>query len=191
MFFVGFRKDLIENGSVKLNPFGRWFPFPVNEKYQNAATKYNWGKQVPFGKSLVKPQDVPLELCVESCLVPDNKISITPNANEFFNLYVTETNLRAIDEGETNRPSFKRLHRFKYSPTTCYGNNEVHLHPYLHRRLSVREALRIQGVPDEYILPRELPLSKKFKMIGNGVPVPLAEVVACAVREFIKTNKIF
>lgn len=190
MFFVGFRKDLIENGSVQLDLFGRWFPFPVNEKYQNAATKYNWGKQVPFGKSLVKPQDVPLELCVESCLVPDNKINITPNANEFFNLYITETNLRAIDEGETNRPSFKRLHRFKYSPTTCYGNNEVHLHPYLHRRLSVREALRIQGVPDEYILPEELPLSKKFKMIGNGVPVPLAEAVACAVKEFIKANKI-
>lgn len=190
MFFVGFRKDLIENGSVQLDLFGRWFPFPVNEKYQNAATKYNWGKQVPFGKSLVKPQDVPLELCVESCLVPDNKINITPNANEFFNLYITETNLRAIDEGETNRPSFKRLHRFKYSPTTCYGNNEVHLHPYLHRRLSVREALRIQGVPDEYILPEELPLSKKFKMIGNGVPVPLAEAVACAVKEFIKASKI-
>ena len=191
MFFVGFRKDLIENGSVQLDPFGRWFPFPVNEKYQNAATRYNWGKQVPFGESLVKPQDVPLELCVESCLVPDNKISTTPNANEFFNLYITETNLRAIDEGETNRPSFKRLHRFKYSPTTCYGNNEVHLHPYLHRRLSVREALRIQGVPDEYVLPEELPLSKKFKMIGNGVPVPLAEAVACAVKEFIKGNKIF
>lgn len=185
MFFVGFRKDLIENGSVQLDPFGRWFPFPVNEKYQNAATRYNWGKQVPFGESLVKPQDVPLELCVENCLVPDNKISTTPNANEFFNLYITETNLRAIDEGETNRPSFKRLHRFKYSPTTCYGNNEVHLHPYLHRRLSVREALRIQGVPDEYVLPKELPLSKKFKMIGNGVPVPLAEAVACAVKEFI------
>lgn len=191
MFFVGFRKDLIENGSVQLDPFGRWFPFPVNEKYQNAATRYNWGKQVPFGESLVKPQDVPLELCVESCLVPDNKITATPNANEFFNLYITETNLRAIDEGETNRPSFKRLHRFKYSPTTCYGNNEVHLHPYLHRRLSVREALRIQGVPDEYVLPKELPLSKKFKMIGNGVPVPLAEAVACAVKEFIKVNEIF
>lgn len=106
------------------------------------------------------------------------------------NLYVTEKFLQAIDEGETNRPSFKRLHRYKYSPTACYGNNEVHLHPYKNRRLSVREALRIQGVPDTYILPTELPLSKKFKMIGNGVPVPLAEAVANAVKDFIKVNKI-
>ena len=98
--------------------------------------------------------------------------------------------MQAIEEGETNRPSFKRLHRFKYSPTTCYGNNEVHLHPYLHRRLSVREALRIQGVPDEYVLPIELPMTKKFKMIGNGVPVPLAKAVADKLKDFLLTNEI-
>jgi DNA (cytosine-5)-methyltransferase 1 len=103
---------------------------------------------------------------------------------------VAEKELTKIGEGETNRPSFKRLHRFKYSPTACYGNNEVHLHPYQNRRLSVRETLRIQGVEDTYILPSELSLTKKFKMIGNGVPVPLAEAVANAVRDFIKVNKV-
>ena len=56
--------------------------------------------------------------------------------------------------------------------------------------MSVRETLRIQGVPDTYILPAELPLSKKFKMIGNGVPVPLAEAVAEAVKYFLTVNKI-
>ena len=90
-----------------------------------------------------------------------------------------------IKEGETNRPSFKRLHRYKYSPTACYGNNEVHLHPYQHRRLSVREALRIQGVDDSYVLTTPNLLSKKFKMIGNGVPVPLAKAVAETLKEFI------
>jgi DNA (cytosine-5)-methyltransferase 1 len=54
----------------------------------------------------------------------------------------------------------------------------------------VREALRIQGVEDSYVLPPELPLTKKFKMIGNGVPVPLAEAVANAVQGFIKANKV-
>lgn len=190
VFFVGIRKDYVSKQAIEQAPFGKWFPFPVNETYHNAATKYNWGKQVPFGKSLKKPEDVPFELCVESCLVPQRKINTIPNANEFFNLYVTEKALQAIDEGETNRPSFKRLHRFKYSPTTCYGNNEVHLHPYKHRRLSVREALRIQGVPDEYVLPVELPMTKKFKMIGNGVPVPLAKAVANALMEFMINHKL-
>lgn len=190
VFFVGIRKDYVSKQAIEQAPFGKWFPFPVNETYHNAATKYNWGKQVPFGKSLKKPEDVPFELCVESCLVPQRELNSTPNANEFFNLYVAEETLQAIDEGETNRPSFKRLHRFKYSPTTCYGNNEVHLHPYKHRRLSVREALRIQGVPDEYVLPIELPMTKKFKMIGNGVPVPLAKAVADALKDFLLTNEI-
>src|SRR5690606_31507738 len=166
------------------------FPFPINETYHNAATKYNWGKQVPFGKTLKRPEDVPFELCVESCLVPLRKINTVPNAKEIFTLYKPERELKLIDEGETNRPSFKRLHRFKYSPTACYGNNEVHLHPYIHRRLSAREALRIQGVPDEYILPSEISLSKKFKMIGNGVPVPLAKAVAESLRNFLlQTHK--
>lgn len=190
IFFVGIRKDYVSKEVIEHAPFGKWFPFPVNEKYNDAATKYNWGKQVPFGKSLKKPEDVPFELCVESCLVPKEKLKSVANANEFFTLYKPINELKNIDEGETNRPSFKRLHRFKYSPTACYGNNEVHLHPYLHRRISAREALRIQGVPDEYVLPSELSLSKKFKMIGNGVPVPLAKAVAEAVKEFIKTHKI-
>jgi DNA (cytosine-5)-methyltransferase 1 len=185
IFFIGIRKSILDKEIVSQSPNGKWFPFPINIIYKHAATKYNWAKQDEFGKKLTKPIELPLELCVESCLVSDNKINVTDNANEFFRLYVTEKSLQAIWEGETNRPSFKRLHRFRYSPTACYGNNEVHLHPYKHRRISVREALRIQGVPDEYVLPSELPMSKKFKMIGNGVPVPLAKALANALRVFI------
>lgn len=190
IFFIGIRKTKLDQQIISKSEFGRWFPFPVNKNYQNAATKYTWAKKVDFGKTLTKPKNLPLELCVESCLVPTRKMKITPNATEFFNLYITQNALQVIKEGETNRPSFKRLHRYKYSPTACYGNNEVHLHPYKHRRLSVREALRIQGVPDEYVLPTELSLSKKFKMIGNGVPVPLANAIADALRSFLKDKKV-
>ena len=190
IFFIGIKKTKLDKKIISQSEFGKWFPFPVNKTYKNSATKYTWAKQTEFGKTLIKPKDLPLELCVESCLVPTRKMNSTDNANEYFNLYVADEFLEAIGEGETNRPSFKRLHRFKYSPTACYGNNEVHLHPYKHRRLSVRETLRIQGVPDTYVLPSELPLSKKFKMIGNGVPVPLALAVAESLIKFLKDNKI-
>ncbi|TDO29249.1 DNA cytosine methyltransferase [Sediminibacterium goheungense] len=190
IFFIGIKKTEIDSKNLTHNPIGKWFPFPVDDKYKDAATKYKWASQAPFGKSLTKPKDLPIELCVESCLVTQKEINSIANANEFFNLYVEYKVLDQINEGETNRPSFKRLHRFKYSPTACYGNNEVHLHPYRHRRLSVREALRIQGVPDSYVLPPALPLSKKFKMIGNGVPVPLAKAVAVALKSFIMDNKV-
>lgn len=189
VFFIGVRKDKLDEEIVNKS-LGEWFKFPVNKKYNGAATNYKWATAVEYGKKLTKPKELPLELCVESCLVPTADMKNVPNATEYFNLYVEEKELKKIGEGETNRPSFKRLHRFRYSPTACYGNNEVHLHPYKHRRLSVRETLRIQGVEDSYVLPTELPLTKKFKMIGNGVPVPLAEAVANAVKDFIKENKV-
>lgn len=189
VFFIGIRKNKLDENIVN-NSLGEWFPFPINKNYIGAASKYKWAMAVPFGKKLTKPSDLPIELCVEKCLVPFRQMNKIPNANEYFNLYLEEKELKKIGEGETNRPSFKRLHRFKYSPTACYGNNEVHLHPYKHRRLSVRETLRIQGVEDSYVLPPELPRSKKFKMIGNGVPVPLAEAIAIAVKKFIKENKV-
>jgi DNA (cytosine-5)-methyltransferase 1 len=189
VFFIGIRKNKIDEDIINKS-LGNWFPFPVNKQFDGAAKKYQWSMKVPFGKRIQKPEDIPFNLCVESCLVPLRDMKRIPNANEYFNLYISEKRLNEIGEGETNRHSFKRLHRFKYSPTACYGNNEVHLHPYRHRRLSVRETLRIQGVEDTYILPSELSLSKKFKMIGNGVPVPLAEAVANAIIDFIKANKV-
>lgn len=184
VFIIGIRKLYFTEKDIGLS----WFKWPENYKYKNAAKLYNWPNPNPFKQSVIKNLDLPLELCVESCLVPESKIMEIPNANEFFNIRTSLTKLSNIKEGETNRPSFKRLHRFKYSPTACYGNNEVHLHPYKNRRLSVRETLRIQGVPDTYILPENTPLSKKFKMIGNGVPVPLAFSVAKALYDLIKTR---
>jgi len=189
VFFVGIKKSAISSGLLDLKNSNNWFPFPQDLKYKDAF-KNEWAKPNGFGMVVSKPKDLPIELCVESCLVSEDKINLIPNANEYFNLWKAENELNLINEGETNRPSFKRLHRYKYSPTACYGNNEVHLHPYRQRRLSVREALRIQGVPDSYVLPKNIPLSKKFKMIGNGVPVPLARAVANSLMEFLVKNKI-
>lgn len=190
VFFVGIRKDRIFEDQIPIDVSGKWFDWPVNIKYNNAAKKYDWPVSIIFGSHTRKPPEIPIELCLESCLVSTAELMSIPNANEFFKLHTSEEKLVSIYEGETNRPSFKRLHRYKYSPTACYGNNEVHLHPYQHRRLSVRETLRIQGVPDSYILPSNLPLSKKFKMIGNGVPVPLAYAIAYSLKKFIEDKKV-
>lgn len=110
------------------------------------------------------------------------------NSNEYF---IPKSNkFNEIEEGDTSRKSFKRLHRDKYSPTVAYGNNEVHLHPVLPRRLSVREALRLQTVPDSYVVADDVTLSTKFKVIGNGVPVKLSRAIAKSMKELLtKTNK--
>lgn len=183
IFVVGFKKSLRVMQNVQQDMFK--FPFFEIYRNDNVLKRYQWPIVEEFGGIPQKNEKIPHELCVESCLVSDKELNMVPNANEFFPFKVTEYKLNSIKEGETNRPSFKRLHRYRYSPTACYGNNEVHLHPYKNRRLSVREALRIQGVPDEYILPETISMTKKFKLIGNGVPVPMAQAVAEAIKKFL------
>ncbi len=46
-----------------------------------------------------------------------------------------------------------------------------------YRRLSIRECARIQSFPDDFIFKYEN-LADAYKMIGNAVPVKLAEVIA-------------
>ena len=88
------------------------------------------------------------------------------------------------------KKSYKRLHRWRYSPTACYGNNEVHLHPYKVRRLSVAEALAIQSLPKKFALPNNMTLSHKFKTIGNGVPYLAAQGVAKTILYFLDMKNV-
>src|SRR5207245_5072517 len=105
------------------------------------------------GKMSTCPKDIPLDLTVEQWF-RQNSVSEHPNAEHCFKPRAGLARFEAVEEGDDSRKSFKRLHRWRYSPTACYGNNEVHLHPYEARRISVAEALAIQSLPKEFELPR-------------------------------------
>lgn len=98
----------------------------------------------------------------------------------------TLTKVKNIKEGDTKRRSFRRVARDYFSPTLCFGHNEIFLHPTEHRRLSVRECLRLQGVDDTYFFD-ENSTSKTtmYRIISNGVPVPLAEGIGKTLLDFI------
>lgn len=185
LFVFGIRKSFIMEKTAVLPGESSGFNWPL-PSHPNAEQLYNWGEPATHkvGFNPKKLSTPPPELCVESILVQHKHISLIPNAKEYFKIQDPEKT-KKIKEGDTYRPSFKRLHRKKYSPTACYGNNEVHLHPFNNRRLSVREALRIQGVPDTYILTSPGKLGKKFKMIGNGVPVTLAYHIGLSISNFL------
>ncbi|WP_197686576.1 DNA cytosine methyltransferase [Thermanaeromonas toyohensis] len=180
LFVVGFHKKWLKRYFGQLPVLGGWFPWP-EPLYPDAKNKYPWPDLSPFGGEPEKPEGIPDELVVGPLICNTEEIARLPNGLEGFRPYSRK--FLTIPEGDVSRKSFKRLHRWRYSPTAAYGNNEVHLHPTLPRRLTVREAMRIQTVPDGYALPPDLPLSDKFKMIGNGVPVRLAYAVALS---FIK-----
>lgn len=185
VFIIGLRKDLFPIVETKeptiedIRSMSFLWPNPI---FPKAESTFHWPKENLFGTTPIKPNDVPYELCVQKCIDGAKEL---PNGNEFFELTINAESRRKINEGDTKRRSFKRLHRFRYSPTTCFGNNEVFLHPYENRRLTVREALRIQSVDDEYVFGSGR-LSAKFKIISNGVPVNLAKSIADSLYNYIK-----
>ena len=54
------------------------------------------------------------------------------------------------------------------------------MHPDGYRRLSVFEAMRLQGFPDNYILDGTL--SAQIDQVSEAVPPPFAEAVALSIR---------
>jgi DNA (cytosine-5)-methyltransferase 1 len=113
-----------------------------------------------------------------------NDVLNHPNANHYFQ--PKSDKFKVIMEGDDSKKSFKRLHRWRYSPTAAYGNNEVHLHPYKARRISAAEALAIQSLPANFYLPATMTLSNMFKTIGNGVPYLAANGLAKTIINFLK-----
>lgn len=185
LFVVAIKKTIAElaaNRKFSIDQDG-WFPWPVIEKYKGVKS-LAWPTKVPFGKTPEKPKNIPLELSVYPALWGNGDPEKIANGREFFNPYSSRFN--TVPEGDVAGKSFKRLHRYRFSPTAWYGNQEVHLHPWKPRRLSVRETLRIQTVPDEYKLPEDMSLSAKFKLICNGVPCVMAFHLATAVKSFLK-----
>lgn len=76
--------------------------------------------------------------------------------------------------------SFRRLEWDKPSPTVAYGHREIHVHPEGRRRLSIYEAMLLQGFPSTFVL--EGNLSSQVEQVSNAVPPPLARSLATAIR---------
>ena len=71
--------------------------------------------------------------------------------------------------------SYRRLDRV-VARTLVAGHRALPVHPWLDRTISVREAARIQGFPDDYVfagLRSNQPLQ-----VANAVPPPVAEAIA-------------
>ena len=102
------------------------------------------------------------------CMAPKSKKFSTPGA---------------LVEGQRGNRSFKTLSWDKPSVTVAYGNREVHIHPNCKRRLSVFEAMRLQGFPDTYELKGSL--SSQITQVSEAVPPPMAKAVGISLSKLI------
>lgn len=188
ILLFGVRKDLLPSGAAGEDSL-RAFPWEryITEDLETIKG-LPWPDHSPFvaGSST----EIPVELVDHRELTVQywfdkNDVSHHPNSKRFFMPRRGAERMKTVDEGDVSKKSYKRLHRWRYSPTVAYGNNEVHLHPYLERRLSVSEALSLQSLPKEYELPNDMTLTDSFKTIGNGVPYLLAKGVALTIRDYL------
>ncbi len=152
--------------------------------------KLPWPGTNPFGAILAAPTNIPEKyrsLTVQYWF-DQNDVIHHANCKDYFTPRGGIERMLTVGEGDVSKKSYKRLHRYRYSPTVAYGNNEVHLHPTEARRLSVAEALALQTLPKEFVLPPDMTLSNKFKTVGNGVPFVLANGIAKTLQEYIEDH---
>ena len=196
IILIGFNKNLIKDLGLKFDSNNYFLPegiFPW-EKYisynRQKVFSLPWYSTTEFKEDsiLFCPAHIIQELTVEYWF-RKNDVLNHPNYKHYFQPRAGITRFAAVDEGDVSRKSYKRLHRWRYSPTACYGNNEVHLHPYKIRRISVAEALAIQSLPKDFVLLDNMTLTNMFKTIGNGVPYLAARGIAETILDFLSTTE--
>lgn len=101
----------------------------------------------------------------------ENHWCMAPKSEKFFD--------GTLVEGFTENRSFKTLWWDQPSYTASYGNREVHIHPSGTRRLSVFEAMTLQGFPEWFVLNGSM--SSQITQVSEAVPPPLAYAVAKSV----------
>ena len=92
----------------------------------------------------------------------------------------------ALDYGERDQLGrVDRLNPILPSKTVIAGGTNgggrSHLHPEIHRTLSVRECARLQTFPDDYVFIG--PTARQFTQVGNAVPAVLAAQLGLAIIE--------
>lgn len=162
VFFVGIRSDL--NSKFV-------FPSPLDRKVSLfEAIKDLEGKELPaseFNRSNNK-----------ECKISNHEYM----TGGFSTIFMSRNRVRSWDEqsftiqaGGRHAPLHPRAPKMKFIST----NERIFVEgkEHLYRRLTVRECARIQTFPDDFIFYYDR-IADGYKMVGNAVPVKLAEIIA-------------
>lgn len=192
IILIGFSQETVEELHLPVQEHNLLdFPWEEHKIYNLEDVKaLPWPATNPYQENVptVMPDGIIEELTVMHWW-QQNDVDNHPNANMYFQPRAGLIRFQTKDEGDMERKCYKRLHRWRYSPTAAYGNNEVHIHPYLPRRISAAEALAIQSLPANFILPPDLTLTDAFKTIGNGVPFVAANGIATSISDYIQNHE--
>ena len=164
VFFIGYRNDL-----------GLKFEFP---KPTSSTKKITLQKAIGDLKDTAVPALQFNHTNRENWIVPNHEYMI----GDFSPMFMSRNRVRDWDEvsftiqaGGRHAPIHPQAPAMKF---ISQNNREfVKGKEHLYRRLSVRECARIQTFPDNFIFHYEN-VAAGYKMIGNAVPVRLANAIA-------------
>ena len=147
------------------------------QRHPLAELHLSAGDKVPLNVSdvlrgLPEPAYCARDLETGSIPYHRNHVAMVPKSKKFTD--------GSLTRGNSGGLSFKVLAWDAPSYTVAYGHNEVHVHPECHRRLSIYEAMLLQGFPQcGYYLRGTF--TEQVQLISNAVPPPLGEGVANAI----------
>lgn len=176
VFFIGFRKDL------KID-----FKFPVGETLFN---KINLKSAISDISDSAIPAKEKNYTNADDCLIPNHEYM----TGGFSTIYMSRNRVRSWDEvsytiqaGGRHAPIHPQAPKMKF----IEQNKRIFVpgKEHLYRRLSVRECARIQTFPDDFIFYYSK-IADGYKMIGNAVPVKLAESLANSIKEAILKSEV-
>lgn len=144
------------------------FVFPAgNTREQGSVGSVLRGLQKPaFFRRDIQLKDIPLH---------PNHWTMQPRSKKFENGF--------LQEGQNMGRSFRVLSWNKPSWTVAYGHREIHIHPSGTRRLSVYEAMLLQGLPKSYVLKGNL--SEQIRQVSDAVPSQVGRAIAKNIKRFM------
>ena len=195
LIIVGIRRDLVENYSNrKMGEDLHWEDFQWTKRLVIDA-RNQWPTSQPFNPdpNVTRPIDRRgvKDLSIKEWWEKNDVVNHPNQVNQTKPSLKTIARIATIREGNTVGKSYHRLHRWKYAFTACYGHNEVPLHPWENRRISVAEALATQSLPRDFSFPVDMGISALFKAVGNGVPFLMSQRIAEMVHAFLVNRGIF
>lgn len=166
VFFVGFRNDL--NMSFE-------FPNPFTT---HPTEKVTLREAIRDLQETALPALEQNKSNGEACYIPNHEYM----TGGFSTIYMSRNRVRSWDEvsftiqaGGRHAPLHPQAPKmlFVEQNKRIFVPEAVHLY----RRLSIRECARVQTFPDDFIFDYTH-LASGYKMVGNAVPVALAEILA-------------
>lgn len=174
VFFIGIRKDL---GFKFRFPTVTYPKIPLQDTIFDLKDSVLPAKELNYSNGL-------------ECKIPNHEYM----TGGFSTIFMSRNRVRSWDEQSfTIQAGGRHAPLHPQAPKMKFIEQNIRIfdpgHEQLYRRLSIRECARVQTFPDDFIFYYKK-VAAGYKMIGNAVPVKLAQFLAIHIKNQIEKNKL-